>query len=102
MSFDLVNGYICHNCTDVDYAKKHIDPRDPKAGPYGVNKDLEPGDPGHGPAVTFGGSFGRTGAPNAPSSVNGVTAVSGAGAPEPTAATSAQPDPQKRLLDISV
>ena len=21
-----VNGFLCKNCTDVDYAKKHIDP----------------------------------------------------------------------------
>ncbi len=32
-----VNGYSCKNCTDVDYAKKHIDPAHPKEGPYGVN-----------------------------------------------------------------
>jgi len=23
---NLVNGYVCHNCTDIDYAKKGIDP----------------------------------------------------------------------------
>lgn len=27
---NLVNGYVCHNCTDVDYAKKGIDPAHPK------------------------------------------------------------------------
>jgi hypothetical protein len=32
-----VNGYSCRNCTDVDYAKKHIDPAHPKAGPFGMN-----------------------------------------------------------------
>jgi hypothetical protein len=32
-----VNGFLCKNCTDVDYAKKHIDPAHPKDGPYGVN-----------------------------------------------------------------
>ena len=43
-----VNGYSCKNCTDVDYAKKNIDPSHPKDGPFGVNaKDK--------PAVTFGG-----------------------------------------------
>ena len=26
---NLVNGYVCHNCTDVDYAKKGIDPAHP-------------------------------------------------------------------------
>ncbi len=32
-----VNGYACKTCTDVDYAKKHIDPAHPKSGPFGVN-----------------------------------------------------------------
>jgi hypothetical protein len=32
-----VNGFSCKNCTDVDNAKKHIDPAHPKDGPYGVN-----------------------------------------------------------------
>jgi hypothetical protein len=25
----IVNGYSCKNCTDVDYASKHIDPATP-------------------------------------------------------------------------
>ena len=37
-----VNGFSCKNCTDVDYAKKHIDPAHPKAGPYGVNAKDDP------------------------------------------------------------
>ena len=37
-----VNGFTCRNCTDVDYAKKHIDPAHPKAGPYGVNAASDP------------------------------------------------------------
>ena len=28
-----VNGFQCKNCTDVDYAKKHIDPAHPRSGP---------------------------------------------------------------------
>jgi hypothetical protein len=32
-----VNGFSCKNCTDVDYAKKHIDPARPKDGPYGLD-----------------------------------------------------------------
>lgn len=32
-----VNGYSCKNCTDVDYARKHIDPAHPKDGPYGLD-----------------------------------------------------------------
>ena len=44
-----VNGFSCKNCTDVDYAKKHIDPAHPKDGPYGINAkehgDGKPGEP---------------------------------------------------------
>ncbi len=37
-----VNGFTCKNCTDVDYATKHIDPAHPQAGPYGVNAATDP------------------------------------------------------------
>ncbi len=37
MSVEMVNGYVCRNCTDVDYAKKSIDPAHPKDGPNGVD-----------------------------------------------------------------
>jgi len=47
-----VNGFSCKNCTDVDYAKKHIDPAHPKSGPYDVNAD---NDSSRQTAVTFGG-----------------------------------------------
>jgi len=56
-----VNGYSCKNCTDVDYAKKNIDPAHPKDGPYGVNakENASPLAAAHRasdtPAVTFGG-----------------------------------------------
>ena len=32
-----VNGFSCRNCTEVDYAKRHIDPAHPRAGPFGMN-----------------------------------------------------------------
>ena len=49
-----VNGFTCRNCTDVDYAKKHIDPAHPKSGPYGINaKD----DPTLTNVVIFGGNL---------------------------------------------
>ncbi|GEN99311.1 hypothetical protein NSE01_11440 [Novosphingobium sediminis] len=38
-----VNGYVCRNCSDVDRAKRHIDPADPAAGPFGVNGSHKPG-----------------------------------------------------------
>ncbi|MFI4966891.1 MAG: hypothetical protein ACHP9T_16185 [Caulobacterales bacterium] len=37
-----VNGYSCKTCTDVDYAKQHIDPAHPKDGPYGVDAKTQP------------------------------------------------------------
>ncbi len=49
-----VNGYTCKNCTDVDYAKKHIDPAHPKSGPYNVNAA---DDPSRQNAVQFGGNL---------------------------------------------
>jgi hypothetical protein len=50
-----VNGYSCKNCTDVDYAKQHIDPAHPKDGPYGIDKKEASKPAGSPPAVTFGG-----------------------------------------------
>jgi hypothetical protein len=40
-----VNGFICRNCTDVDHAKKHIDPAHPKSGPYGIDAASDPTNP---------------------------------------------------------
>ncbi len=37
-----VNGFSCRNCTDVGYAKKHIDPAHPKSGPYDINAVTDP------------------------------------------------------------
>ena len=77
---EVVNGYPCKNCTDVELAKKGIDPAKPKDGPEGAyaadgaQKTGKPGDkpdasgkpkpPGQfdgpadrGPAVTFGGDL---------------------------------------------
>lgn len=63
MSMEVVNGYVCRNCTDVAYAKKGVDPAHPKDGPQGVyatdkamdgeNAETAP----RGPAVTFGGGL---------------------------------------------
>ncbi|ESQ77697.1 hypothetical protein [Asticcacaulis sp. AC402] len=47
-----VNGFSCKNCTDVENARKHIDPAHPKSGPFGVNADT---DPSRNQAVTLGG-----------------------------------------------
>jgi len=41
----LVNGFVCRNCTDVDNAKKHIDPAHPRSGPYGIDAATDPTNP---------------------------------------------------------
>jgi hypothetical protein len=38
----MVNGFLCRNCTDVAYAKQHIDPAHPKSGPYGIDAKDDP------------------------------------------------------------
>ena len=56
---ELVNGFVCKNCTDVGYAKKFIDPAHPKDGPNGKDapdrKTAEKADQDRGPAVTLSG-----------------------------------------------
>lgn len=42
-----VNGFACRNCTEVDQAKRNIDPADPAGGPFGINNH---GKRGAGPA----------------------------------------------------
>jgi hypothetical protein len=56
-----VNGFLCKNCTDVNYAKKHIDPAHPKSGAYGIDAKADPTakKTAASPAVTFGGSLGN-------------------------------------------
>lgn len=50
-----VNGFSCKNCTDVDYAKKHIDPAHPKSGPFDVNSATDPTRKTQ--AIVFGGAL---------------------------------------------
>jgi len=65
-----VNGFICRNCTDVDNAKKHIDPAHPKSGPYGVDAATDPTNPKR--FIQFGGSLSDPGAATIPTSVRSV------------------------------
>lgn len=37
-----VNGYQCRNCSDVELAKKHVDPAHPKSGPFNVDAKDDP------------------------------------------------------------
>ena len=66
---EVVNGYACKTCTDVEYAKKGVDPAKPKDGPNGAyaadrakdterSKDVaKPEAAERGPAVTFSGAL---------------------------------------------
>ena len=79
-----VNGFSCRNCTDVGYAKKHIDPEHPKSGPYGIDAKDDP-TLRAAQAVTFSG------------------ALSGLNAAGPAAGSQANPLPASgQALDISV
>jgi len=49
-----VNGYQCRNCTDVDLAKKHIDPAHPQSGPFNIDAKTDPTRLAQN-AVSFGG-----------------------------------------------
>ena len=60
-----VNGYQCRNCSDVDLAKKHIDPAHPKSGPFNVDAKSDPTRQAQG-AVKLGGMLaGMNGAASA-------------------------------------
>ncbi|MBU1377665.1 MAG: hypothetical protein KKE02_16490 [Alphaproteobacteria bacterium] len=64
MAMEVVNGYVCRNCTDVEFAKKGVDPAHPKDGPQGVYADgkaeaakARDAKAEFGPAVTLGGQL---------------------------------------------
>jgi len=72
----MVNGYSCKNCTDVENAKRHIDPQHPKDGPFGVNAQPKPGEvkPADSPpAVVFGGQLAGLAAPDKPPATPSAT-----------------------------
>ncbi|MCP5432266.1 MAG: hypothetical protein H6923_03245 [Alphaproteobacteria bacterium] len=51
---EIVNGYPCSNCTDVENAKKGIDPAHPKAS---KDAGAPPRASSYGEAVKLDGSF---------------------------------------------
>ena len=62
-----VNGFLCRNCTDVDRAKKHIDPAHPRSGPYGIDAATDPTNPKS--FIQFAGSHSSTEATTAKTAV---------------------------------
>lgn len=54
MSMEVINGFVCKTCTDVENAKRFIDPARPEAGP--VNRQSNEAVQ-RGPAVVLGGAL---------------------------------------------
>ena len=84
-----VNGFSCKNCTDVDHAKKHIDPAHPKSGPYGVDAKSDPTvkqPPAKTDTATSADNFIKFGGNLSPSAAG---ASSGASPNQPNAAVTA-------------
>jgi hypothetical protein len=52
---EIVNGYMCRDCTDVSYAKKNIDPAQPKDGPKSSQQATKAGRPSA--SVHWGGAL---------------------------------------------
>jgi hypothetical protein len=57
MSMEVINGFVCNNCTDVEYAKKLVDPARPEAGPVNQQTPASPISAERGPAVILGGAL---------------------------------------------
>ncbi len=74
-----VNGFTCKNCTDVDNAKKHIDPAHPASGPYDVNAASDPSRQGasRGSAVSFGGTLAALNAAQTGAAASAAPSASG-------------------------
>ena len=42
-----INGFRCRNCSDVDRAKRNIDPANPAGGPFGITDHAKGSKAGH-------------------------------------------------------
>lgn len=94
---EIVNGYVCNTCCDVDLAKRGVDPAHPKDDPKNPNYDptkakadkaRADGKADHGPAFKLGGALqpratsGVDGSPN-----NALPPVNGVQSPNATQQT---------------
>ena len=101
-----VNGFTCHNCTEVDEAKKHIDPAHPKSGPYGIDAKTDPTQKKsatQNSAVTFGGSLtgtntSATASASSPTASSSTTGTSSTTAPTQTTAQATAPGQSINIL----
>jgi hypothetical protein len=55
----IVNGYVCQNCTDVDKAKRYIDPAQPPPGRASDDTKKDQKGTIAPEAVTFGGTLSK-------------------------------------------
>jgi hypothetical protein len=98
---NLINGYVCHNCTDVDYAKKGIDPAHPnKDDPLNAktksqNAIANADKTQISPAVILSGALAKLEAANSPDAVSSSTGADQNPSPSHTPAAGTQ-------LNISV
>ncbi|HXQ10741.1 MAG TPA: hypothetical protein VN805_07055 [Caulobacteraceae bacterium] len=89
-SFQIVNGYVCLDCSDVALAQKGINPAHPPNSPSAsTQSDGSPGAQGSSnaqstPAVTFGGSLSQTQAAAAVQPSDGSTATATTFQPPPS------------------
>ncbi len=84
MSMEVINGFICRNCTDVELAKRGVDPAHPKDDPKNPAYDPAKAKADHGPAFRLDGALAGSGtdgsSANALPPVNGVAGTEGANA----------------------
>jgi|WetSurMetagenome_2_1015567.scaffolds.fasta_scaffold590039_1 hypothetical protein len=89
MSLEVINGYVCRNCTDVELAKKGVDPAHPKDDPKNPAYDPAKAKADHGPAFKLDGALAKSGvdgsATNALPPVNGASGADGSNSTSPTA-----------------
>ena len=85
MSMEIVNGYVCRNCTDVELAKRGVDPAHPKDDPKNPAYDPAKAKADHGPAFKLSGALAASGVAGSSASalppVNGVSGTDGVNAP---------------------
>ena len=79
----IVNGYVCMNCCDVDKARLGQDPHQQANQIQKQLKDLfdSPASAKAGPAVTFGGSLQATGSAGSAASAAASGALQAASGP---------------------
>lgn len=85
---EMVNGFVCKDCSDVALAKRSIDPAHPKDGPNGRDSAAARAKQAGENAVLFGGNLAH---------LNDTQKVTGAGAASDAARTATRALPRVDL-----